>query len=337
MEAWRYFAKAGNDYYVLPAQWVIKKAKWLPYHVEKGTDGWVPFYRESNQDRPTGPLCDGCHSVGATTLPRMRLRGGMWAAKSATARAACMPLIQPRAISSTRASLDFVRANDVCVQCHSQGQPIGNPIAATEDKSQAKYYDWPVGYKPGERLSDFWRLEELSPGTTNFFQYADLTAHKNRMQGNDFVQSNMYHRGLRCFDCHNVHSSQNPSNLIRRGNQLCLNCHTANNPAGLKGSVSEHTHHAAKSAGSQCTACHMPKIAQTIKDNYVSSHTFRFISPRLTEVAGIPNPCTSCHADKSNAWAMEQLRNWNSTSPWRVSELPGRSGSAPRQMTFSFR
>jgi hypothetical protein len=43
----------------------------------------------------------------------------------------------------------------------------------------------------------------------------------------------------------------------------------------------------------------MPLIEQTVKDNYVAAHTFRFISPLETEQSGIPNPCTSCHADKS--------------------------------------
>ena len=73
-----------------------------------------------------------------------------------------------------------------------------------------------VGFLPGQRLADYWKLEELKPGTTNFYQYADLTAHKNRMQGNDFVQSVMYHRQLRCFDCHDVHSNQNTASLQER-------------------------------------------------------------------------------------------------------------------------
>jgi hypothetical protein len=62
----------------------------------------------------------------------------------------------------------------------------------------------------------------------------------------------------------------------------------------------------------------MPAIEQTIKDNYVAAHTFRFISPLETEQSGIPNPCTSCHKDKSNEWALAQLKKWSSTSPWRV-------------------
>lgn len=39
----RYFTKRGDDYYPLQAQWDVKKGKWLPYHVEAGTDWWVPF------------------------------------------------------------------------------------------------------------------------------------------------------------------------------------------------------------------------------------------------------------------------------------------------------
>ncbi|WP_236657152.1 cytochrome c3 family protein [Acidisarcina polymorpha] len=124
---------------------------------------------------------------------------------------------------------------------------------------------------------------------------------------------------MRCFDCHQVHSGRNPSNLIRSGNALCLNCHTADNPAGLRTSVAEHTHHPAGSPGSECTSCHMPRIEQTLGKTSVSSHTFRFISPKLTEQFGIPNPCTSCHEGKSNEWALSELASWKTTSPWRVS------------------
>ena len=59
----RYFARLGDDFYPLPAQWDIAKKKWLPYHVEKGTDWWVPHYGEPNIERPTSSTCDGCHSV----------------------------------------------------------------------------------------------------------------------------------------------------------------------------------------------------------------------------------------------------------------------------------
>jgi hypothetical protein len=38
--------------------------------------------------------------------------------------------------------LDSVRANDTCLRCHSQGQPLKSPIAG-------QYYDWPVGFHQG--------------------------------------------------------------------------------------------------------------------------------------------------------------------------------------------
>jgi len=61
----------------------------------------------------------------------------------------------------------------------------------------------------------------------------------------------------------------------------------------------------------------MPKIAQTIADVNVRSHTFAFVSPAETEQLKVPNPCTTCHSDKSTAWAKDALRSWPEFSPWR--------------------
>src|SRR6478735_1499353 len=59
----RYFRKVGSDYFPLPAQWDVSHRVWRGYNVKAGTDWWVPFYPPENDKRPTGPLCDGCHSV----------------------------------------------------------------------------------------------------------------------------------------------------------------------------------------------------------------------------------------------------------------------------------
>jgi hypothetical protein len=85
-----------------------------------------------------------------------------------------------------------------------------------------------------------------------------------------------------------------------------------------KETVSEHTYHAEIGSGSQWTACQMSLIEQTIKAPTSRPHTFRFISPLETGQSGLPNPCTSCHAGKSNAWPTNALRQWSSISPWRV-------------------
>jgi hypothetical protein len=60
------------------------------------------------------------------------------------------------------------------------------------------------------------------------------------------------------------------------------------------------------------------KIATTIADVKVRSHTFAFITPQMTDRYNIPNPWATCHADKSTAWATEELRRWPERSVWRM-------------------
>ncbi len=108
-----------------------------------------------------------------------------------------------------------MQASDTCIQCHSQGQPLSNPI-------KGKYYDWPVGFHMGEKLDDFWKLEDHKLGELSFTHFPDGTAHKNRMQGNDFVQSLMYTRGVTCFSCHDAHGSANDAMLIKPVKEICL-------------------------------------------------------------------------------------------------------------------
>jgi predicted CXXCH cytochrome family protein len=307
----RYFTKRGDDYFPEPAQWDVTHKLWRPYFVKNGADWWAPLYPPDNFQRPTGPTCDGCHSVNydiATKTPTEwnvgceRCHGPGSAHVQAKTRDT---IINP-------ARLDYVHANDTCIQCHSQGRPPTNPIGG-------KYYDWPVGFHMGLNLADFWRLEEHKLGETSFTHFPDGTAHKNRMQGNDFVQSLMYNRGVACFSCHDVHGTANPAQLREPTGEICLTCHGTNTQNGPHAaSIEAHTHHKPGSAGSQCVACHMPKIEQTIADVNVHAHTFRFITPADTDAYNIPNPCNVCHKDKSTAWAAEILKSWGDRSPWRM-------------------
>ena len=59
----RYFVKRGDDYFVLGAQWNVITKAWSKYHVDVGTDWWAEHYPDDQMQRPTGPLCDGCHSI----------------------------------------------------------------------------------------------------------------------------------------------------------------------------------------------------------------------------------------------------------------------------------
>ena len=306
----RYFTKIGDDYYVFPAQWDVQNRQWHQYYVRPGTDWWADFYPPDQMQRPTGPLCDGCHSVNYDIATKTVTEWNVGCEKCHGAGGG--HLLEPTKNTIVNpARLDDVRSNDVCIQCHSQGRPRNNPI-------QGRYYDWPVGFKAGERLREVWELEGPHLGDETFTHWPEGSSHKNRMQGNDFVQSQMYVKGVRCYACHDVHGTEHEADLIMPGNEMCLNCHGPQLQPGPRGSVEYHTQHKAESEGSQCVACHMPPIARTVGDVYVRSHTFKFISPAMTERYGIPNPCTSCHTDETRAWAVEALETWPQVSPWRV-------------------
>ena len=309
----RYFQKVGDDYFPLPAQWDITNRVWRAYNVKPGTDWWTTHYPPSNDKRPTGPLCDGCHSVNYNLKTRQvtEWNVGCERCHGPGSEHVAMPtrqnIVNP-------AHLDNVQATDVCMQCHSQGQPVQNPI-------NGMYVDWPDGYRPGLNLRDFWKLEEHKFGETTFTHFADGTAHKNRMQGNDFVQSLMYRRGVTCSSCHDVHGTKNDADLWKPASILCLQCHAPGSPNGPHVSdLSAHTRHKAGSEGAQCVGCHMPKVEQTIADVNVRSHTFNFVMPSHTRTEGVPNACNACHKDKTPEWASRQLRNWPGVSPWRVRE-----------------
>ena len=137
----RYFTKIGSDYFVFPAQWDVGQKTWLPYFVKNGSDWWAPLYPPDNMKRPTGPLCDGCHSVGYDIHTKSVAEWNVGCERchgpgsEHTQHPSRGNIVNP-------ARLDYVHANDLCIQCHSQGQPLANPI-------EGKYYDWPVGFRAG--------------------------------------------------------------------------------------------------------------------------------------------------------------------------------------------
>jgi hypothetical protein len=111
-----------------------------------------------------------------------------------------------------------------------------------------------------------------------------------------FVQSKMYHNGVSCKDCHNVHSLK----LKKQGNNLCLTCHE---PAYNEPS---HNFHLVGSEGAQCINCHMPgKIY--MGNDFRRDHSFRIPRPDQTVSHGVPNACNGCHENKSPQWAKDVI------------------------------
>ncbi|MCB1237299.1 MAG: hypothetical protein KDM91_19705, partial [Verrucomicrobiae bacterium] len=108
-----------------------------------------------------------------------------------------------------------------------------------------------------------------------------------------FVQSKMFHRGVRCTDCHHPHTMK----TLATGNALCVRCHL---PA--KYDSPAHHFHQPESAGAQCVDCHMPTKNYMVVDAR-RDHSIRIPRPDLSKKLGTPNACNQCHTDKDVDWA----------------------------------
>jgi predicted CXXCH cytochrome family protein len=104
-----------------------------------------------------------------------------------------------------------------------------------------------------------------------------------------FIQSKMFHKGIRCTDCHDPHTAR----LKHQGNKLCTSCHQ-HNPA--KYDTPAHHNHKIGSPGAQCVECHMPETTYMAVDPR-RDHSLRIPRPDLSVDLQTPNACTRCHVD----------------------------------------
>jgi tetratricopeptide (TPR) repeat protein len=122
-----------------------------------------------------------------------------------------------------------------------------------------------------------------------------------------FVQSKMYGRGIRCSDCHDVHSLKR----LKEGNDLCLQCHRADVYNTADHHFHKEEHEGKPSDGWLCEKCHMPG-KNYMGIDYRLDHSIRVPRPDLTMEAGLPNSCgmKGCHDDKSEDWSADAYRKW---------------------------
>ncbi|MDR4505764.1 MAG: tetratricopeptide repeat protein [Candidatus Scalindua sp.] len=126
-----------------------------------------------------------------------------------------------------------------------------------------------------------------------------------------FIQSEKYHQGVRCTDCHDPHTAR----LHTDGNELCKRCHSTA-PVREFDSVilkdydtPEHHFHKQDSPGASCVECHMPETKYMIVDPR-RDHSFRIPRPDLSIKLDIPNACNRCHEDKTPLWAANKVDEW---------------------------
>ena len=135
-----------------------------------------------------------------------------------------------------------------------------------------------------------------------------------------FTQTKMYMTGVKCTDCHDVHSLKVKYNA---DNRLCEQCHLKKDYDTPK-----HHHHKYKGEGGEpivlnngkeiievgegtsCVKCHMPG-GMYMGVDFRRDHSMRIPRPDLSVKLGTPNACNSqCHKDKSAEWAAGYTQKW---------------------------
>lgn len=195
---------------------------------------------------------------------------------------------------------------DTCAACHSRRAEI------TGDT------------KPGDSFFDHHLLSIVDD--SNLF-YPDGQIWDEDYEVTAFMGSRMFHKGVRCIDCHDVHTMKPKL----PGNLLCLSCHgTGSTNAPVINPVT-HSHHKVfgfdsnglltkldvsayqpaliKETGGECVNCHMPQTTY-MQRHKRHDHGFTIPDPLLTKQFGIPNACERCHADKGTDWNLKYVEQW---------------------------
>lgn len=149
---------------------------------------------------------------------------------------------------------------------------------------------------PNLNFEDQYMVQNIS---SDFYHLDGQILEEDYVYGS-FLQSKMHAQGIKCGDCHNVHSNE----LKMTGNKLCLQCHV---PANYD--VPEHHFHKENTEASQCINCHMTG-RYYMGNDFRRDHSFRIPRPDQSVDYGTPNACNECHKDKSEEWAAQQVVEW---------------------------
>ena len=167
---------------------------------------------------------------------------------------------------------------NMCAPCHARRQKLTQDLI------------------PGLNFEDQYLVQNIS---SEFYHLDGQILEEDYVYGS-FLQSKMHAQGIKCGDCHNVHSNK----LKMTGNKLCLQCHVPDTYDSPK-----HHFHQANTEASQCINCHMTG-RYYMGNDFRRDHSFRIPRPDQSVAHGTPNACSECHKDKSEEWAAEWVVNW---------------------------
>ncbi len=248
------------------------------------TDLKKNFSVVSNQYRTTfseiDVSCEACHGPGSQHVELANRKSIFWDREHG------FGLVNLKTTSN-------IPQIESCAPCHSRRSPIATDFAA------------------GCNFDDYYALQLV----TDQIYHADGQIRDEDYVYGSFIQSKMYHQGIKCSDCHDPHSTK----LKFSGNQLCTSCHQ--HPAGKYDTPSHHRHQTG-SKGSLCVECHMPSTTYMEVDGR-RDHSFRIPRPDLSVRVGTPNACTSCHLDETQLPADPNRKSLGQYLDWIIARENG--------------
>ncbi len=217
------------------------------------------FDSNSNKYRTTfseiDVSCEACHGPGSTHVKLAEANSFFWDRKHGKG-------LTPLKLMKSQQEVQN------CAPCHSRRSVI-HP-----------------NFRPDHSFHDNYVTELLNPQT----YFADGQILDEVYVLGSFMQSKMYHKDIRCTDCHDPHTAR----LKHSGNQVCVSCHE--HSAG-KYDTPAHHYHKDGSPGASCVECHMPETTYMEVDPR-RDHSLRVPRPDLSVSLGTPNACTRCHLDR---------------------------------------
>jgi len=248
-----------------------------------------------------GIACESCHGPGRQHVEHQQnLKAGLDTAAEDT-------IVNP-------SRLPHELSTQVCGQCHSSFSPLASVNWSV--------YGFSRSFRPGEEIErsrhtltfDAPESDErlsllMETGGLESHYWPDAAARTGGREYLGMLESSCYRQGdMSCLTCHSMHEYTEPADQIKANldrNDACLNCHAEIGEAA----ISQHTHHAEGSAGSQCVNCHMPYTTYAL---FKSIRSHRIDSPVPESVAGggRPNACNLCHLEQTLQWSAERLTEW---------------------------
>lgn len=297
-------------FYMLPAIWATPKGPWLDSSFYQGGSASTksPDYWRKRTLVELG--CANCHvSQGGYVLgsgaPRV-----VWG----ETRINCESCHGPGAAHVARRSGQAAAGPEV--------RDLGNLGPAEEAQTCGTCHALREGHRAG---TDAAGLPWFAPATLrDGMLRVDGTQTLTTYQYSGHVLSECYRGGgLRCVSCHSPHSGapravDGESAAGAASNRQCTACHR-----NYLDGKAEHAHgHHQKTL--RCIDCHMaPSFIGDNDRNHqkTADHTISIPRPQEAIEFGTPNACTTCHAQKSPAWALEALRKWGDSKalgvrPW---------------------